>query len=173
MRAFATVLFTSLVLVAAPAMAQAPEPAPAPAPEAGGSAEDTNMQILKEKLQADKKLLVASNMELTDAEAKKFWPLYDAYQKELHKINDRLETTIKAYAKAYDEGKGSIPDDSAKKLLNEALSVQEAEVKLKRSYAEKISKVLPWTKTARYIQIENKVRALINFELARQIPLVY
>jgi hypothetical protein len=132
---------------------------------------DTNMEILKEKLKADKKLLVASNMDLTDAEAKQFWPLYDAYQKDLEGINKQLGQTIKDYADAFN--KGTIQNDTAKKLLNEALSVEEQEVKLKRSYAEKVGKVLPATKAARYIQIENKIRSLIKFELAQQIPLVY
>ena len=134
-------------------------------------ASDTNMEILKEKLKADKKLLVASNMDLTDAEAKQFWPLYDAYQKELDGINKHLGQTIKDYADAFN--KGNIPNDTAKKLLGEVLSVEEQEVKLKRTYAEKLGKVLPATKVARYIQIENKIRSLIKFELAQQIPLVY
>ncbi|HKY71699.1 MAG TPA: hypothetical protein VJL88_07245 [Nitrospira sp.] len=132
---------------------------------------DANMEILKEKIKADKKLLVASNMDLTDAEAKQFWPLYEAYQKDLDGINKQLGQTVKDYADAFN--KGVIPNDTAKKLLNEALSVEEQETKLKRSYAEKLGKVLPATKVARYIQMETKIRSLIRFELAQQIPLVY
>ena len=132
---------------------------------------DANMEILKEKLKADKKLLVANNMGLTDAEAKQFWPLYDAYQKDLEAVNKQLGQTVKDYADAFN--KGTIPNDTAKKLLNEALSVEEQETKLKRTYADKIGKVLPATKVARYIQMETKIRSLIRFELAQQIPLVY
>jgi len=132
---------------------------------------DTNMEILKEKLKADKKLLIAGNMDLTDPEAKQFWPIYDSYQKELDSINKQLGQTIKDYADAFN--KGNVPNDTAKKLLGEALSVEEQEVKLKRTYADKLGKVLPATKVARYIQLENKIRSLIRFELAQQIPLVY
>jgi hypothetical protein len=131
-----------------------------------------NMEILKEKVKADKKLVVAANMNLSDAEAKNFWPLYDGYQKELEQINQRLVTTIKGYADAYNAGKGEISDDQAKKLLGEALGVEESEVKLRQSYAAKLGKVLPATKVARYLQIENKIRAIVKFELAAQIPLV-
>jgi hypothetical protein len=131
-----------------------------------------NMEILKEKVKADKKLIVAANMNLTDAEAKGFWPLYDGYQKELEQINQRLLTTVKGYADAYNAGKGEISDDQAKKLLAEALAVEESEVKLRQSYAAKLGKVLPATKVARYLQIENKIRAIVKFELAAQIPLV-
>ena len=131
-----------------------------------------NMEILKEKIKADKKLVVASNMNLTDAEAKNFWPLYDGYQKELEQINQRLITTVKSYADAYNAGKGEISNDTAKKLMGDALAVEESEVKLRQSYAAKLNKVLPATKVARYLQIENKIRAIVKFELAAQIPLV-
>jgi hypothetical protein len=134
---------------------------------------DMNMDILMQKVKADKKLLIAGNMELNDAEGKKFWPLYDAYQKELEEINQRLDRTIKTYAEAFNAGKGTISNDSAKKLMNEALSVEEAEVKLKRAYADKIGNVLPATKTARYLQIETKIRAALRAEMAKEIPLVY
>jgi len=153
-----TVAFlAALMLCAAPAMAQ--------------EMSDTNMEILKQKLKADKKLLVAGNMDLSDAEAKKFWPLYDSYQMDLNQVNQQLGQTIKEYAEAFN--KGSIPDNKAKKLLNDVLSMEEQENKLKRTYAQKLEKVLPYNKVARYMQIENKIRAVIKMELAQQIPLVY
>lgn len=130
------------------------------------------MEILKEKVKADKKLIVATNMNLTDAEAKAFWPLYEGYQKELEQINQRIGATIRAYADAHNAGKGMIPSDTAKKLLKEALASEEAEVKLRQSYAAKLEKALPATKVARYLQIENKIRAILKFELAGEIPLV-
>lgn len=166
---FLMTLMLGVGLMVAPAIAQ--DVAPSADSASGGG--DTNMEIFMQKIKADKKLLVASNMDLSEAEGKKFWPIYDAYQQELAGINQRLGKTIKAYADVFNEGKGMISDDAAKNLLKEALSIEEAEVKLKRTYADKIGKVLPATKTTRYIQIENKIRAVIKFELARQIPLVY
>lgn len=135
-------------------------------------ANQMNMEILKEKIKADKKLVVATNMNLSDAEAKNFWPLYDGYQKELEQINQRLIAMIKGYADAYNAGKGEISDDQAKKLITEALAIEESEMKLRQSYAGKLGKVLPATKVARYLQIEGKIRAIVKFELAAQIPLV-
>jgi hypothetical protein len=129
-----------------------------------------NMQILMEKVKADKKLLVANNMKLTEEEAKGFWPVYDAYQKDLQQVNGRLEKAVKAYSEAYN--KGPVSDETAKKLLDEALSIEESEVQLKRSYVPKLEKVLPVSKVARYLQIETKVRSAAKYELARLIPLV-
>jgi Spy/CpxP family protein refolding chaperone len=151
-----------LLLCAVSAMAQQP---------ATDTSADTNMEILKQKLKADKKLIVASNMDLSDAEAKQFWPIYDAYQSDLAQVNQKLGQTIKEYAEAFN--KGPLPNDKAKKLLSDALSVEEQETKLKRTYAEKLEKVIPSTKVARYIQMETKIRSLIKMELAEQIPLVY
>ena len=134
-------------------------------------AADTNMEILYQKVKADKKLLVANNMVLTDEEGKKFWPLYDEYQKELDQLNHNLGKTIHEYAEAFN--KGPLPNEQAKKLMDQVLVIDEAEAKLKRTYADKIGKVLPAAKTARYIQIEMKIRALLKAELAKEIPLVY
>jgi hypothetical protein len=57
--------------------------------------------------------------------------------------------------------------------LNEALNIEQQEMKLKRSYVEKLGKVLPATKAARYLQIENKIRTVVKAELAQVIPIVY
>lgn len=130
----------------------------------------SNMQILAQKVKADKKLVVAANMQLTEEEAKGFWPVYEAYQKDLAGINKRLFGVIKNYADVYN--KGAVPDETAKKLMNDYLAVEEAELKLKRSYVPKLEKAIPGMKVARYLQIENKIRAIVRYELAAQIPLV-
>jgi len=131
---------------------------------------DTNMQILLDKVKADKKLVVAANMDLNEAEGKVFWPVYDAYQKELQVINERTAKTILAYADAYN--KNALTNDLAKQLTNGALAIDQDELTLRKTYAVKLNGVLPAIKAARYIQIENKIRAAIRFELADGIPLV-
>lgn len=130
-----------------------------------------NMAIVMEKVRADKKLLVAANMSLSEQEAAGFWPVYESYQKEIQALNDRTRNAIASYATAYNQG--AVADDVAKKLLDEALAIEAAELELRRSYIPKFEKVLPSAKVARYYQIENKVRAAIKYELANGIPLVH
>jgi len=154
MKLVQVVLFAVATLLALPAAAQTA----------------SDMQILAQKIKADKKVVVAANMQLTEEEAKGFWPVYEAYQKDLQGVNKRLLGTIKNYADAYN--KGPVSDETAKKLINAAIAIEEAEVKLKRSYVPKLEKVIPSMKVARYIQIENKIRAIGKYELAAQIPLV-
>ena len=129
-----------------------------------------NMKILLDKIKADKKLLVAANMGLTESQAKGFWPIYDAYQKDLMAINKRMAGLIDGYAKDYDSN--TLTDEKAKKLTTEFLSIQKAEASLQASYVPKLSKVLPPKQVLRYLQIENKIRAVMKYELAAEIPLV-
>jgi len=141
---------------------------PTPALAQGTSAD--NMEILREKIKADKKLLVAANMDLTESEAKGFWPVYEEYQKDLAAINQRIGKLIGSYAADYRAN--TLTDEKAKKLIDELVAIEQAEAGLKSSYVPKLSKVLPQKKVARYLQIENKVRAVVKYELASQVPLV-
>jgi len=129
-----------------------------------------NMQILRDKIKADKKLLVASNMELTESEAKGFWPIYEQYQQDLQKINRRMAKLIESYADDYRNK--SLTDEKAKKLIDEGTAIDKAEADLKSSYAPKLGKVLPVIKVVRYLQIENKIRALVKYDIASGVPLV-
>jgi hypothetical protein len=129
-----------------------------------------NMQLLREKIRADKKLVVAMNMELSESEAKAFWPIYDQYQKDLQKINQRILGVLAGYAE--DFRNKSLTDDKAKRLIDEALAIEVAEANLKSTYAPKLSKALPVRKVARYLQIENKIRAVVRYDIAAGVPLV-
>jgi dsDNA-specific endonuclease/ATPase MutS2 len=154
------VVFLIVVLFVIPVFAQS---APADKPA-------DNMQFLRDKVKADKKLVVAEAMQLTESEAKGFWPVYEAYQKDLEAINKRAAAMIKSYADAWNTK--SMNNEKAKKLTSEFLAIQSDEVKQMQSYVPKLNKVLPATKVARYVQIENKIRAIVRYELADRIPLV-
>ena len=129
-----------------------------------------NMQILREKIKADKKLVVAANLEMTESEAKGFWPVYEQYQKDLATINQRIVKLIESYAADYRTK--TLTDEKAKKLTDEMVAIEQAEAGLKTSFVPKLRKVLPERKVARYLQIENKIRAIVKYELASAVPLV-
>ena len=129
-----------------------------------------NMQILREKVKADKKLLVAANMDLTESEAKGFWPVYEEYQKDLTAINQRIGKLIESYAADYRAN--TLTDEKAQKLIDELVAIEKADGGLQASYVPKLNKVLPPKKVARYLQIENKIRAALKYDLAANIPVV-
>jgi len=149
-------VFALAALIAVPALAQ-DKPA-------------SNMEVLRQKIKADKKLIVAANMDLTEAEAKGFWPVYEAYQTDLDQLNLRLGRLINRYAEALQTN--TLTDATAQSLLDEALQIEQGEVSLKQAYVPKLAAVLPATKVARYLQIESKIRAAIKYDLAENIPLV-
>jgi len=126
-----------------------------------------NMQIVLEKVRADKKLLVAENMQLTEAEAKAFWPVYDQYQDELFLLRARTVKLIKDFSDAYQK----MTNETAKKLMDEYMTIETLGPKLRQTYLPKFRKVLPEVKVVRYYQIENKINAVLIYELAKNIPL--
>jgi hypothetical protein len=128
------------------------------------------MQILRDKIKADKKLLVTTNMALTESEAKGFWPIYDQYQQDLQQIDQRIADLLESYAAAL-RGQ-SLTDEKAKMLIAEAVAIEQAEAHLKSTYAPQLSKVLPVRKVARYLQIENKIRAIVKYDIVSGVPLV-
>ena len=120
------------------------------------------------QIKADKKLVVAEAMALTEAESKAFWPVYDAYQADISKLNQRTVKLIQDYAASYK----SMTDPVAGKLLDEAIAIEKDRAFLFATYRPKFSAVIPATKVARYYQIENKVDAVIRYDLAATIPVV-
>jgi Spy/CpxP family protein refolding chaperone len=128
------------------------------------------LEITDEELKADKKLIVAKYMELTESEAKTFWPVYEEYQKDLQKLNERLRSLLQSYATEYQSN--SFTDDKAKKLLDEWIALDKDEASHRKIYAAKVLKVLPAKKAARYVQIENEFRVLLKYHLAATVPLV-
>ena len=149
-------LFAVVVSLAVPALAQTPP--------AGGE-----IQALRSALQSDKKkAYVASALQLNDAEAKKFWPIYDDYQLRLD-MNNRRRTRAVEDALIADR---PISDLYARRMATELLAVEDAEVKALQKLFNQIVKVLPAKKAVRYLQIETKVNAIEEYDIASAIPLV-
>jgi hypothetical protein len=129
---------------------------------------DQDIQLLRQDLRSQKKQLVAANLKLTDAEATKFWPVYDQYTTELATINNEKYAVIKDYTNNY----GSLTDAQALSLLNRSLAVDEAVAKLRMKYVPIVTKVLPGTKTATFFQIDRRLTALIDIQLSSALPLI-
>ncbi len=127
-----------------------------------------NMDIVRDKVRTDKKLFIATNMELTQSEAKTFWPIYNDYQAKLEKLVDRKGQLIEKFAANYE----TLSDDMAKTLLDTDLAIDSDYQKLRQSFLPKFRGVLSDKKVARFYQLESKIHAIVEFEIARRIPLV-
>ena len=127
------------------------------------------IEVTRAVIKAERRAIVSMNLELTDAESKAFWPVYDEYWVQMKKIGDREVLLIEDFAKHYNYE--SLTDEKAETMIKELLSIMKEENKLKKKYVKKFMKVLPAKKVLRYYQIENKLDAVINFDLAATIPL--
>ena len=139
----------------------------------GNAADATDMQALRDAVRSDKKALVASTLKLTDAEAKRFWPVYDAYQRDVDLANRRRYVTLEALI-GLDK---PASDLYARNLANELIAADEAEIKSRRSLHNRLmrgvpTRILSPTKAARYLQLETKIRAVQAYDIAANIPLI-
>jgi hypothetical protein len=149
-----------IAALALSALFSAPSFAADPTPE--------EQQIARDKMKADKKFIVSDNLKLTESESKAFWPVYEAYQADQAKLNDRTIALIQDYAKNYK----TMTDAEALKLISQRGDLEVERAQLAQSYLPKFSAVLPGVKVARYYQVESRVNMLLNLDIAKQIPMV-
>jgi len=129
------------------------------------------IELTRTVIQTERKVIVAKNMNLSSSESKAFWPIYNDYSVAMRKIDDRQNILILKYANAYNHD--NLTNEIAGHILKEFLSIQETQTKLKGSYIRKFEAVLPTVKVARFFQIDNKMDVMIDYEMSRQIPLIY
>ena len=170
-----TVTLATLALLAATipaAWAQTPV-APAPGSEAAKAVDDAERDITNEieltraAIQLRRQALVTAAMDLGAKEAEVFWPLYRDYRTEMARVNDRFVTLLTGYLESYD----SLTDQQANKMLDDYLGIEKARTGVKGKYLSKFRKVLPGRKVARFFQIDNKLDAVMQADLAANIPL--
>ena len=159
----------SALLICSPAaMAQSGNDQNSQSTAASQSGVERDIQMLRQDIRSKKKQTIAANLQLTDTDATKFWPVYDQYTDELVKINNEKYALIKEYADAW----GTLKDDQALSLMNRALAVDEKVAQLRIKYVPIFSKVVAGTKVATFFQIERRVQSLIDLQLSAQLPLV-
>ncbi|MEE9286489.1 MAG: hypothetical protein V3W33_00265 [Gammaproteobacteria bacterium] len=132
--------------------------------------QDQQMEMTRAEIKNQRKQIVAANMEITADQAQVFWPLYQQYTSAMQKVNDRELALIQGYANAYNTN--TLTNGQAKSMFDEWMSIEQAGLELKKKFAPKFEEILPSKKVVRFFQIDNKLDAIINFELARVIPLV-
>jgi len=129
---------------------------------------DDYLEVARDVLNAEKKAVVAEAMTLSDSESGPFWEMYNEYNAELYKVHTKRVNIIKDFAANYE----SMTDEKADELWTSSMAYQAELLKVNKAYYKKFKKILPAGKAALYFQLENKIAALINAELALEIPLV-
>ena len=128
---------------------------------------DEDIQLLKSDLRSQKKQVVAANMDLTDAEAEKFWPVYDRYAADVAKVYDTKISLFQEYLENYQTMSG----DQAESYLRRRATVEEDMMQLRLKYLPEFRKVLTGREEARFYQIDWRLDLIINLQLA-QAPVI-
>jgi hypothetical protein len=125
------------------------------------------VELSREVIQTERKMIVSGNMSFTDEEGRRFWPVYDNYDSEMREVNDRLVQLVRTYIEEYE----TMNDKQADGILREFLDIKADRISLKRSYLRRFKRTLPKRKLLRFYQLDNKLDSIIDFDLARGVPL--
>ena len=161
-RTLAAFLLLAGILQAPAVFAQAQQPAATP------TVTDQDIQLLRQDVRSQKKQIIAANLQLTDPEAVKFWPVYDQYTAEASKIGDTRLALIKEYAQTYD----TMTDVQAKSLIKRWAATDQSFIALRMQWMPKFEAVLPGKKAALFFQIDRRLSLLVDLQLASMIPMV-
>jgi hypothetical protein len=139
-----------------------------PVDNAGHVVSDQQMKLLRQDLRSKRKQLIAANLPLTDAEATKFWPVYDQYVTELIAINDKKFAVIQDYADNW----GRLTNEQSLLFIRQWMDMDMALAQLRQKYVPIVSKVLDGKKTATFMQLDRRIAMMMELQVASQIPLV-
>jgi hypothetical protein len=130
---------------------------------------DDYIQLIRSDLSTTKKDIITKNMEFSEAESKAFWPIYDKYEADLKKIGDAKVQVIKEYSKYYELG--TLLPTVAEDLSRRSFKAQKDTIALREKYYSQFKKALSAPKVTRFFQIDNKFQAVVDIQLAAEIPL--
>lgn len=129
---------------------------------------DQDMQMLRKNLRSQRKQIIAANMKLTDAEAEKFWPLYDQYVSDLVKSNGAKYELIKQYVQV----QGNLTDTQADSAVTQWIGIDKSVSELRLKYVPDFRRVLSARNTALFYQLDRRVQLMIDLQLAAALPLI-
>ncbi len=161
--AIVLVIGMSLLLIQSVAFAQKSEPS-----TSGSAGIEQEVQLLRSDIRSAKKQIIAENMKLTDAQAEKFWPVYDAYTQEITKLGDTSYALVKEYASTYE----NMTDAQADTLVDKMATLDVQTATLRQQWIPKFRKVLTGKQNALFFQLDRRINLLLELQFAANIPLV-
>jgi hypothetical protein len=123
---------------------------------------------LRGDLNANRKSVIAEQVNLTEQESEAFWPLYRSYRAEMDKTTDRVVELVLEYGDLYP----NVPDKKASEMLQNYTKLEGEMLSIKRKYLKKFGKVLPASKVLRFAQLDNRLDLGTRVGLAASIPML-
>jgi hypothetical protein len=151
----------SVAVTGGPGLAQSPGPEPSAKPT------EEPFALTRASIQTQRQAIVSEALDLDARQTQTFWPLYREYRLAMGKVNDRFVRLLTRYLDSYPD----LSDAMAGQLLDESLSIEEARTQVRRQYMSRFRRMLPDRQVARFFQVETKLDAVVNAELAERVPL--
>jgi len=129
---------------------------------------EKDLQLLRRDLRSEKKKIIAMNVPLTETEATKFWPVYDAYAADMRKHYDDFYAVIKDYA----ANQKTLTDAQAVSMIKRWSDIQVELAQTRQKHVPLIEKTIPGKKAALFFQIDRRLYALMDLQIASEVPLV-
>ncbi len=129
---------------------------------------DQEIELMRKDVRSQKKQIIAANMNLTEAEAEKFWPIYDQYTAALTKISDTKVALVKEYLASY----STITDQQAESYVKRWAGVDESVTQLRLKYFPLFHQVLSGKSTALFFQMDHRLGLLIDLQVTAEMPII-
>ena len=156
------------ILISLALLAFLPAPGNGQQPQEPVANFDAQMEAARKLMRTERRLVHATELDLTSEESQAFWPVYMEYAAERRAVGDRKVNLIAEYGQNF----GNITDEFADRALVESIDIESDFLKIQKKYLKKFKGILPVTKVVRFFQIESKLDAVVDFQLASQIPLM-
>ncbi len=127
---------------------------------------DSTIAVVRANMQADRTTLITAGMNFNDKDGAAFWPIYEQYEYERSRLDDRRAAVIKQYAQKYP----TLTDAEAKAMAEQMLDCESRLAELKKKYYKKFNKVLPALTVTKFFQLERRIDLLMDMQVEAALP---
>ena len=167
-------ILTALAILAVPAFlscpalrAQAQEVSTVPVADRT-SVTDAEIEMMRKDIRSKRKQIIAANIQMTDAEAEKFWPVFDQYAADQKKAYDIHYELLKEYA----ANEKTMTDAMALSLTRRWTESDTAKAQLRVKYFPMFEKVLGGKRAARLCQLDRMLTLMVDLQIGSDVPLI-
>ncbi len=126
------------------------------------------IELLRSEVRQQKDEMMGAVMQLSVADAAKFWPIYSEYEAELAKVNDLRMANVQEYARSYTE----MTDEKADELIQNKFAFEKQRTELLAKYYDRVKQSLGAVTAARFVQVEHQLLSIIDLQVDSSLPIV-
>jgi hypothetical protein len=127
---------------------------------------DSTIALVRANMRADRTTLITAGMNFNDKDGAAFWPIYQQYEYERSRLDDRRAAVIKQYTQKYP----NLTDAEANAMAEQMLDCESRLAELKKKYYKKFNKVLPALTVAKFFQLDRRVDLLMDMNVEASLP---